>query len=526
MRRSIKLMGVFLAFLMMFGLSSCTARDIQDTKAENGVKTVVNKNEDKEIVLAAYRNLAPGNKDAYYCSKILYVWEPLITQDDNGNVVPQLAKSWSMSDDAKTWTFKLREGVKFTDGTDFNADVVIANFDRMSKGVKPSSFYPLDLKTHYPNLEKYEKTGDMEIKLTFKEPSPTVLYHMVNFGSPIFSPKSFDDKGDFKDIVSGTGPFKIIKNELDQFVELERNENYYGEKSKVKKIKIKVIKDANTRFSALKSGEIMGVLDLNAIPSNLAIEAKKDDKLEVSTNKSTMIRYLAVNGKKAPFNDERLRKAISLVIDRDKLVKDIYLGFATKTSNIINNSTPFYKEFPVEYNVLEAKRLAKEVLGDKETKMTVLFNTAEPQQKSEMELIASWLKELGITCDLQPLDYKNMKEKMKKGDYDIARLGQGLPNLEPLTIFRRFMVSTGDLWGSYSLGYHNDTVDTLVSKAMKSNSLEERKEIYNKIQEISTVDFPIIPLVNDFNIVAYNKELSGFTSKFYGIDLPKIEWKK
>ena len=102
-------------------------------------------NPDDEIVLAGYRNVAPGVDDAYYCSVILYVWEPLITMDAAGQPVGKLAKSWEMSDDAKTWTFHLQEGVKFHDGEAFNADAVLYNFDRMRSEVKPSGFYSLNI---------------------------------------------------------------------------------------------------------------------------------------------------------------------------------------------------------------------------------------------------------------------------------------------------------------------------------------------------------------------------------------------
>ena len=108
---------------------------------------------DQEIVLADYRNIAPGVEDAYYCSVILYVWEPLITMDEKGEPVGKLAKNWEMSEDAKTWTFHLQEGVKFHDGMDFDADAVLYNFDRMRYEVKSSGFYNLNIDSFYPNLD-------------------------------------------------------------------------------------------------------------------------------------------------------------------------------------------------------------------------------------------------------------------------------------------------------------------------------------------------------------------------------------
>ena len=160
MKRTIwkRLLPVALAAVLAIGLFGCANQQQEDPNPTQSQGTAVDP--DAEIVLAGYRNLAPGEKDGYYCSKILYVWEPLITQDDNATPVPCLAESWKMSEDGKQWTFYLRQGVKFHDGSDFNADAVIANFDRMKLGVKKSSFYPLDIDSHYPNLEKYEKVDE------------------------------------------------------------------------------------------------------------------------------------------------------------------------------------------------------------------------------------------------------------------------------------------------------------------------------------------------------------------------------
>ena len=122
----------------------------------------------------------------------------------------------------------------------------------------------------------------------------------------------------------GTGPYKITENAINKYVVLERNDNYWGEKGKIKKFIVRTIPNTDTRYAALKSGEIDGVLDINAIPPFLADEIKKDPRFAVDKNKSTMIRYLCVNGNKFPFNDVRMRRAVSLAIDRKNLVHNMY----------------------------------------------------------------------------------------------------------------------------------------------------------------------------------------------------------
>ena len=479
---------------------------------------------DAEIVLAGYRNLAPGEQDGYYCSKILYVWEPLVTQDDTAAPIPCLAESWEMSDDGTQWTFNLRQGVVFHDGEAFNADAVIANFDRMMLGVKSSSFYPLDINAHYPNLEKYEKVDEYTIRLTFTQPAPTQLYNMVNFGSAIYSPKNFDDEGNFNGICAGTGPFRITENVLGEYVLLERFDDYWGEKAKAKTIRVRVIPDADTRFAALKAGEIMGVIDLSAIPASLAVELKDQEGFALTTTKSTMIRFLALNGTTFPFNDVRMRQAVSLALHRSELTDDLYYGFGSPTTNILNYCTPFYKEIPVEEDLEKAKALAKEVLGDERVSVVYRYNGSEAALADESALIASWLSEIGIDCELVPMEYSAMREELKAANYGIARLQQGLSNSEPATIFRRFMLTSGDHNQNYSLGYQSDEVDALMEKAAAALDMDVRRECYDRLQEISTEEFPIMPLFNDMTLMAYSTKLTGYEAKLYGIELPLVAW--
>lgn len=479
---------------------------------------------DEEIVLAGYRNIAPGVEDAYYCSVILYVWEPLITMDASGEPAPKLAAGWEMSEDAKTWTFHLQEGVTFHDGEPFNADAVLFNFDRMRYEVKPSGFYSLNVDSFYPNLDQVNKVDDYTVELTFTEASPTLLYTMTNFGSAMFSPACFDEEYNFTGIAQGTGPFKIVENVKDEYVLIERNEDYWGEKAAAKTIRVRTIPDVNTRFSALKSEEIMGVIDLKAITPALAVELAKDDNFEITTTNSTMIDFLCLNGTRAPFDDIRMRKALSLLVDRTAIVDNIYLGYASATSNILNYSTPFYKEFPVEYDVEQAKALIEEVLGGEKVSLKYLVQQDNTEQKAEAELIAALLSEVGVDVTIESYDWATMKEMMKNGDYDLARGQQGLSNMEAITIFKRFMYSAGDQNVNYSLGVNDPEIDALIDGADAEIDLAKRQEAYDRLQEISVERQPVLPLYNEKTLMVYNKKLTGYEAQIYGLDLPKVKW--
>lgn len=518
-----KITALLLSMALALTFAACSGGKAPSTNAPvKASTTAVDPN--AEIVLGDYRNIAPGTSDAYYCSVILYVWEPLITMNEKGEPTAKLATNWEMSDDAKSWTFHLRKGVNFHDGQPFNADAVLFNFDRMRSGVKTSGFYNLNIDSFYPNLDKVQKVDDYTFKLTFKSPSPSLLYTMTNFGSAIYSPKCFDSSYNFTGIAQGTGPFKIVENVKDQFVLLQRNDSYWGEKAKSKTIRVKTIPDVNTRFSAMKSGEIMGIIDLNAITPSLATELVKDSNYAITTTNSTMIDFLCLNGKGAPFNDVRLRQAVSLMIDRNSIAKNIYLGYASPTSNILNYSTPFYKDIPVEYNAEQAKKLANEVLGGQRVKVKYLIQQDKTEQKAEAEYIASLLSQIGIDVSIESYDWATMKKMMQDGNYGIARAQQGLSNMEAITIFKRFMYSKGDQNVAYSLGSGDSQIDSLIDSADKEINMDKRKDIYSQLQQLSVQKQPVVPLFNEKTLMVYNKKLTGYKAQIYGLDLPMVGW--
>ncbi len=511
----LKIIAGLLALLCCFVCFGCGGGQQTQNTIEERYKNAV--------VLAAYRHLAPGNKDAVYCSRILGVWEPLVTKDSRNRPAPCLAQSWEMKRSGREWIFHLRRDVYFHNGKKFTADAVVKNFDRMKKGYKRSSFYGMDINVYYPSLQKYEKLDDYTFRLVFAEPNVNELYKMTDFGSPIFAPECFADDGNFKDTAIGTGPYKITQNALNKYVVLERNENYYGEKAKIAKFVVRSIPNADARYAALKAEEIDGVLDINAIPPFLAEEIKKDGRFGVAVNKSTMIRYLSFNGRRFPFNDARMRRAVSLAINRRDLVHSLYLDYGEPTNNILNYTSPAHKDFPVEYDLPRAKALAGEVLGDKRQSVVYCINSAEPMQKGEAELIAYWLQDIGLDVQIRSLEYAALSKLMRRGEHDIVRLQRGLANGDAFGLLYNFVMPDGATNKANGIGYDNAEVQELMRRVKHIADEDERQKIFDRIQEILVRDQPVAPLFNDVNIVAYNKRLRNYRPLIYGVDLSRVE---
>ncbi|SDF31948.1 ABC transporter substrate-binding protein [Sporomusa acidovorans] len=467
---------------------------------------------DKEIVLAAARDLTPGSKDPYYTSLILEVWEPLVGTGEDGRPAPRLAKSWEHSGDYREWVLQLAAEVRFHDGTPFDAAAVVKNFERY-RVISPrvSTFYTFDINKIYPDLQQVEAVDEHTVRLTFSRPFPTLIYSMTNFGSAMFSPACFDSRtGDFITVAAGTGPFKIAGHVPKQYTLLARNDEYYGSKANAKTIRIKNIPGAETRYSALKTEEIMGVLDIGSLPPALTSELIKDGRFAVTTQKSSITHYLFCNGEKTPFNDPRMRKAVSLMVNRKILVRNFFHGYAIPTGNFLNSASPFSKEIRPERNPGQAKALAGDVLQGQTADITLLvpqYGIDRYPYKEIAEFLQAELKELGLHAGIVILEWAAIQDARATGRFDIILGTQGLPNFEPAILFKNYMKATGSANVQYRLGYQNQEAEQLLAQLDTASETADRATIYNRLQDIAAASPPCIPLFEDMNLAVYNKKL-------------------
>ena len=487
--------------------------------------------EDSEIILAAGRDLSPGYKDPYFSTVILKTWEPLIAISDNGNLEAKLAESWESNEARTEWLFHLRQGVSFQDGVPFNADAVVENFKRYSHmGFRPSSFYGFAIERVYPGLLKTEAIGEHTVKLSFKKPVPMLIYRMAGWGSAMFSPKCFNsDTGDFTSTARGTGPFYIADRKDNEYTVLKRFEGYYGEKAKAKTVRIKVIPSPETRYSAMKSGEVHGVIDLGGLTPILARELVKDERFECNAAKSTISHYITLNGRRFPFNDERMRMAVNLAIDREKIVKHYFCGFGTPTMSFLNSTNPFTKVYPPYTDPEKAKKLASEVLQGKRQKVRFLlhqYGVSRYPYKVISEFIQAELKPLGLDVEIVMVDNLASRKTMQRGEFDMSIGTRGLPNLDPTWLLHEFFTKDGGMNKSSSFGYYNPVIEQCFADLDHTYPIEERSKLYSAIIQQLLIHPAVVPLLEDTNLAVYDKRLGGYKAITYGITLDKVHWKR
>lgn len=480
--------------------------------------------EEEPIVLAGYRDAGRGSTDPYYVNANLFVWEPLIGESDEGEAEPRLATSWEMSEDAKEWTFHLKEGVVFSDGYPFDADAVLLNFERYrNMGVVPSVFFAFDIDALYPGLQSVEKIDQYTVKLTFENPVPTLPNTINNYGSCMFSPDCYDpETGEFKEYCVGTGPFVVTDHVPEETLTLGRNELYYGEPAKAESIQIRMIPDHETRVAALRSGEVMGLYDNNTVQPQAAKELDDEDGFTASSKISDTILYVNLNNRVFPFNDVRMRQAVSMIIDRDVILDKIYCGFGETTINLLSPLSSYYKDITPEYDPEKAKELAAEVLNGETP--TVRF-IVSPTYETDSQLIGSWLEELGMKVDIQIMESAAVREMILAEDYEISMEFKGMNNLEPETMLRAFMHTEGSVNKDLAnYGYHNEEVDEKLEQLNTTYNVDERVKLYDELQEIGAEELPIIPLIARPNIVVHSDEITGYDAMYSGATLPETCW--
>lgn len=486
---------------------------------------------EREIVLAAGRDLAPGVKDPYFSTVILKTWESLVGISNDGKAVPVLAESWEANSDKTVWTFHLRRGVTFHDGVPFDAAAVLENFYRVTHmGYKPSSFYGYQVRRIYPGLLRYEAVDPYTVRLIFEKPVPMLIYRMAGWGSAMFSPECFDrETGDFTEYAKGTGPFQIVDRKDDDYTVIERYDGYWGEKARARCIRVKVITSPEARYSAMKSGEVQGVLDLGGLTPMMAEDLLKDERFAESHAKSTISHYLSVNGTRFPMSDERMRQAVNLAIDRNLIAQAYFRGYAVPTMGFLNTTNPFGKVYPPVYDPEKARRLAGEVLGGRRQPVVFLipqYGADRYPYKVIAELIQAELAPIGLDVEIRLVDGMTGRKLMKGGDYDFSIGTRGLGNLDPTSLLYEFFDSKGATNKASSFGYVNPAVDEAFDELAHTYDVEDRAKLYDRIQDELVIHPAVVPLLEDQNLAVYSRELTGYEAAVYGITLDKAAWRE
>ena len=440
----------------------------------------------------------------------LHVYDNLVRFNEKMETVPGLAESWKVSEDRKTWTFHLRRGVKFHDGTPFDAKVVKFSFDRIR-----DPKLALKRRGLYIMITSVEVLDEYTVTITTEVPFGALLSHLAHPAGGIVSPKAVEKWGkDYGEHPVGTGPYKFVEWVRGERLVLERFDEYWGGRPKLDKILFKPVREDAARVMMLETGEADVV---QRVPAHEVerLKAKKD--IEIRIEPSNRIIYIAMNNFKKPFKDVRVRQALNYAIDKKAIVEKLLLGYAQPADSCIAKGTWGYTPTKYyEYNPALAKRLLAEAGYPDGFKATLWTPHGRYfMDKQVAEAVQSYLRAVGVEVELVVWEWAAYLAAIRKppeeAGWEMCLIGWA-PSTADADWHLRPLFHSGS-WpprlSNYAF-YKNEKVDELIMRGWSTDS-KVRLEAYKEAQRIIVDEAPWVFIHFEWQITGIKKELHGIT---------------
>ncbi len=517
-----------LAGLMAVSLAGCGGAGTTEKAAEaSGTETgaaAENGNSEKkeELVFVNYRDIRDLNPHLYagemYAQEMLYETLVNITADGYEGC---LAESWDISEDGKTYTFHIRDGVKFSDGEVCDANAIKANFDAIIENKDRHTWLEM-----MNLLVGVSAPDDKTFVIELSEPYYPLLTELgVTRPFAMISPKAMKD-GSTKDGVNayiGTGPYVLTDFVTDEYAVFEANENYWGEQPKIKKITVKVIPDNQTRILALEKGEIDMIFGKNMIDADAINQYTGNDKFTVSLSDPTSTRQIVLNTTKEVLTDKEVRQALQHATNKQAISDGIFYGLEQPAYTLFAKTVPYcdIDLEPYAYDVEQAQSMLDEagwVVGaDKirekdgqKLNIDLLYNSDSVTEKAIAEYLQSEYQKIGISLNIHGEEEQSYRDNMKAGNFDMVfNICWGTP-YDPQS---SLAAMRAPVYGDYAaqLGLEDKAeIDQAITDILVSTDEQKRQDLYTFVLTRLHEDAVYIPLTYECNKAIYRSDLKGF----------------
>jgi peptide/nickel transport system substrate-binding protein len=476
----------------------------------------------------------------YQIYDALINWD--LTQGDRlPDLVPGLAERWEVSkgDNAK-WIFYLRTGVKFHDGTEFNADAVIWNMERVrnkdAPQYDPKQAGMVDFRI--PLLKSWRKIDDYTVEFTTTRPSSFVPYQVcyVLFSSPTQWEKTGRDWGKVAMNPAGTGPFKLSRLVPRERAELEPFAEYWDKRRlpKADKVILYPMPEATTRLAALRNGQV----DWIEVPPPDGIPSLRQAGFQIILRSYPHNWTYSLNLTRPPWDNKLVRQAANYAVDREGICKSLLNGTCAPAISEVYPGHPWFGNPTVkyEYDPKRAKELLKQAgFEGKRIKTSALISTSGSGQMLPLpmnEYVQENFREVGIDLELIPIEWNALLLRWRKGFQDPENAAIGAMNvsygfIDPFSTFTRFFHSGSQPPKSQNImPYINPEVDQLIEAAELEFDLSKQNQILAKAHAIIVDDAPWVFIVHDLNPRAMSPKVKGYIqaqSWFQDLTLPWVE---
>jgi peptide/nickel transport system substrate-binding protein len=426
------------------------------------------------------------------------VYEPLLNVNKQGKFEGVLAESWSVSADQKTWTFKLRQGVKFADGKPFTGKAVKATLDRVLNGKK------LGFNFLFGKVTAVEAPDDSTVIIKTKEVDGPLLYNLSTLyitPEDIADPKYLENPYEGK---VGTGPFTIVEFKKGSGVTMQKNPHYWRSGlPKTEKLVIRPIPDEPAKIAAFRSGDVQ------------IVDGLSPDGLKTLQSDYTVLpepvwqtEFLHLNTTRPPLNNPKVRQAINLAINRDMIAKDV-IGIGAPNAVYPPKGLVGYNDkfAPNPYDLTKAKVLMKEAFPNGYNGPTLKLMSSPTYVKTEevLQVITEQLKEIGLKVEPQLVDAAARADMTSSGNFDMAYLGSIAVTGDPARYLLERLVTD-----AYKTGYRNQAAFDAIVGAAKEIDPAKQDALYKKAQDLMWEEAPIVYVYQDVWITAVAKNLTGY----------------
>lgn len=463
-------------------------------------------------------SLDPHKAVAAGTEEVLFnIYEGLVKPDKDGNLIPAVAEKYTISEDGMTYTFTLREGIQFHDGTPVTAEDVIYSIKRCAGLLEPSEqgVVTVSALSCIKEVKAVKEGQKDQILITLNEANTELICYLTCAIVP-------KDSKDLEKNPIGTGPFRFVSYTPMQKLVMEKNENYYLKGVPyLDEVTFKISANTDSAFLELSAGGI------DIFPYLTSEQANQiPDTFEVEKGTMNLVQALFLNNKQAPFDQKEVRQALFYAIDAKQILEMVGgSGGAVIRTNMFSSFSKYYNtklDTTYPYDPEKAKELLQQAGYPDGFSFTIQVPSNYQYHVDTAQIVVEQLKQVGITAKIQLIEWSSWLSDVYKGrNYEATIVGLDA-NLAPSDLFKRYRSDASNNF----LNYENSEFDTLFSKAVATVSEEEKVTYYQKLQQILNEEAASVYLQDPPLLVAVNKKLSGYT--FYPVyvqDMSTIYYK-
>jgi len=501
-KKIVFLLVIVLAFTIVFAGCSKDNESNDKTTSDSSEKGEDASNKKDSLIIGQDSdavNLDPQfNGDTTSQRIVINIFDTIVRENSDGEIVPNVAKKWEISNDGLEYIFKLKEGIKYHNGNELTASDIKFTLDRAMDSPHAAELVEC--------VEKTEVIDEYTVKITLVYPYGPFITLLAAPQLAIVNEEIVTKAGDeFARNPVGSGPYKFVEWKAGDKIVLEAFEDFHNGPAPMKKVTFKVIADQSTSLIALENKEIDALINVASIDIE---NVKNNSDLEFYEKQALRSNFMSINCTKEPFNNPLVRQAIAYTIDKEAILYAATEGIGEVAENHIAVAAFGYtdkvKSYPVDFEKAKGL-LAKAGYADGfNTKITV----SNKEASKMAQVIQSNLSEIGVNCEIEMLEWGTFLDSNIKGEFDMSISGWGYLAADADQGVYALMHSS-QIGGANWTRYKNDRLDELLETGRKSSSPSERLSAYEELTQLLHDEVPSIPFYWTVTNIAANKELKG-----------------